>query len=96
MRSMYRYNANVRKIIKAWGFDNKGYISDDKFYQMVSKHFDPSITKQDCQTFFSSISSHNQNLDLLSFIKLVFDQEPFTKPHINVFDQYQNQTNGVV
>lgn len=53
---------------------------------MICKHFDPSITKEDCQELFKNYSGNKQNLDLLSFMKVVFDEEPFTKPRINVLD----------
>lgn len=53
---------------------------------MICKHFDASITKENCQELFKNYSGDKQNLDLMSFIKVVFDGEPFTKPMINVLD----------
>ena len=34
----------------------------------------------------NEFSNNNRNIDLLSFIKMVFDSEPFTKPHVQVLD----------
>lgn len=31
-----------------------------------------------------SVGNNHENVDLMSFVKLVFDQEPFTKPDIDV------------
>jgi hypothetical protein len=76
----------VRKIIKEWGFESNGSISDQQFQHMICKHFDASITKEDCQELLKNYSGDKQNLDLMSFIKVIFDGEPFTKPMINVLD----------
>ncbi len=54
---------------------------------MVEKYFNPTFTTQDCQELMSNFSSQHKNLDLLTFIKLVFDQEPFTKPNIRVLNE---------
>ena len=45
IRTNYKYNANIRKITNGWGFENKGFISNDQFQEVINKHFDSSITK---------------------------------------------------